>query len=48
MDANYTLDEMLGEDTLCVNTLTYDEPTEHTFVFNGGSKIHTTLKLQEK
>ncbi|XP_069186264.1 cytosolic phospholipase A2 [Procambarus clarkii] len=47
MDANYTIDESLGEDTFCVNELTNDIPTEHTFVFPGGSKIHTLLKLQK-
>nr|XP_045607415.1 cytosolic phospholipase A2-like isoform X2 [Procambarus clarkii]WMM34516.1 cytosolic phospholipase A2 [Procambarus clarkii] len=47
MDANYTLDETLGEDSFCVNELTNDIPTKHTFVFPGGSKVHTLLKLQK-
>lgn len=47
MDANYTMDETLGEDTFCVNMLTNDLPIEHTFVYPGGSKVHATLKLQK-
>nr|AWU67131.1 putative phospholipase A2 [Crangon crangon]AWU67132.1 putative phospholipase A2 [Crangon crangon] len=46
MDANYTLDEELGVDTFCVNSLTNDVPLEHTFNFPGGSKVHATLKLE--
>lgn len=48
MDANYTVDETLGEDTFCVNELTNDITVEHTFIFPGGSKVHTELKLQKK
>ncbi|XP_027207890.1 cytosolic phospholipase A2 isoform X2 [Penaeus vannamei] len=47
MDANYTVDETLGEDTFCVNELTNDITVEHTFIFPGGSKVHTELKLQK-
>ncbi|XP_068233660.1 uncharacterized protein [Palaemon carinicauda] len=47
MDANYTLDETLGEDTFCVNELTNDVPIDHTFVFPGGSKVHARLKLEK-
>lgn len=48
MDANYTVDETLGEDSFCVNELTNDVAVEHTFIFPGGSKVHTELKLQKK
>lgn len=47
MDANYTMDETLGDDTFCINELTNDVPLEHTFVFPGGSKVHTVLLLQK-
>ncbi|XP_042204913.1 cytosolic phospholipase A2-like isoform X3 [Homarus americanus] len=47
MDANYTVDETLGDDKFCINQLTNDVPTDHTFYFHGGSKVHTTLKLQK-
>ncbi|XP_064106608.1 cytosolic phospholipase A2-like isoform X2 [Macrobrachium nipponense] len=47
MDANYTLDETLGEDTFCVNELTNGVPKDHTFVFPGGSKVHAQLKLDK-
>ncbi|XP_042855448.1 cytosolic phospholipase A2-like isoform X3 [Penaeus japonicus] len=47
MDANYTVDETLGEDTFCVNELPNDVVVQHTFIFPGGSKVHTELKLQK-
>lgn len=47
MDANYTLDETLGEDTFCINELTNGVPRDHTFVFPGGSKVHARLKLEK-
>lgn len=48
MDANITLDETLGDDTLIVNTLTNDVETKHTFTFHGGSKVYATLLLTKK
>ncbi|KAK3879753.1 hypothetical protein Pcinc_015739 [Petrolisthes cinctipes] len=45
MDANYTVDETLGEDTYCINQLPEDVPVEHTFSFPGGSKVHTVLTM---
>ncbi|KAF2356544.1 C2 domain [Trinorchestia longiramus] len=45
MDANITLDETLGEDSFLVNTLTNDLPLQHTFTFQGGSKVYATLFL---
>ncbi|XP_069937682.1 cytosolic phospholipase A2 [Cherax quadricarinatus] len=47
MDANYTMDETLGEDTFCVNELPNDIPMPYTFIFPGGSKVHAVLTLQK-
>ena len=48
MDANITMDEILGMDTFIVNTLPNDVETEHTFLFPGGSKVHATLLVTKK
>ena len=48
MDANYTLDEVLGEDSFIVNTLRNDIPLKHTFTFPWGSKVYATLNLTKK
>lgn len=48
MDANYTVDEILGEDTFCINQLQEDVPIDYTFCFPLGSKVHAVLKLGKK
>ena len=48
MDANYTMDETLGEQTFDLNLLNLDTPQEITFSFPNGSKVHTLLTLQKK
>lgn len=45
MDANYTVDERLGEQQIEVEDLTLDVPREEIFTFPNGSKVHTTLTL---
>ncbi|CAL4123106.1 unnamed protein product, partial [Meganyctiphanes norvegica] len=47
MDANYTLDEILGVDKLPISRLTLGVKQEHIFNFPGGSKVYTELLLQK-
>lgn len=47
MDANYTMDETLGEQTFSLNQLTLDTPQDIIFDFPNGSKVHTVLTLQK-
>lgn len=47
MDANYTMDETLGEQTFSLNQLTLDNPRDIIFDFPNGSKVHTVLTLQK-
>ncbi|MPC48241.1 Cytosolic phospholipase A2 [Portunus trituberculatus] len=47
MDANYTMDETLGEQTFTLDLLTLDTPRDVIFDFPNGSKVHTVLTLQK-
>lgn len=47
MDANYTMDETLGEEKFDINQLTYDAPQDIQFNFQNGSKVHTVLTLRK-
>uniref|UniRef100_A0A0P4VYZ5 Phospholipase A2 n=1 Tax=Scylla olivacea TaxID=85551 RepID=A0A0P4VYZ5_SCYOL len=46
MDANYTMDETLGEKTFSLNLLNLDTPQDVIFDFPNG-KVHTVLTLQK-
>lgn len=48
MDANYTVDENLGEQQIQVEELAIDVPKEVVFTYPNGSKVHTTLTLTKK
>lgn len=48
MDANYTVDETLGEEKIAISELEIDVPKEVIFQFSNGSKVHTLLSLTKK
>lgn len=48
MDANYTVDETLGEQEICIDQLTFDDPQEMIFDFPYGSRVHTVITLRKK
>ncbi|KAG0712643.1 Cytosolic phospholipase A2 [Chionoecetes opilio] len=47
MDANYTVDETLGEQTFSISLLTLNVPQEVTFNYANDSKVHTILTLRK-
>ena len=48
MDANITVDECLGKDTIGINHLPRDIVTKCTFAFPGGSQVHASLLIKTK